>query len=57
MDGELKTLTRIVESLFTLSMADSGQLRFLREPLYLNEVLEQACGRIESIAERQWDSH
>jgi len=51
MDGELKTLTRIVESLFTLSMADSGQLRFLREPLYLNEVLEQACGRIEPIAD------
>lgn len=50
MDGELKTLTRIVESLFTLSMADSGQLRFLREPLYLNELLEQACARIESIA-------
>ena len=51
MDGELKTLTRIVESLFTLSMADSGQLRLMREPLYLNEVLEQACARIESIAE------
>lgn len=51
MDGELKTLTRIVESLFTLSMADSGQLRLMREPLYLNEVLEQACARIEPIAE------
>jgi len=51
MDGELKTLTRIVESLFTLSMADSGQLRLMREPLYLNEVLEQACSRIEPIAE------
>jgi signal transduction histidine kinase len=51
MDGELKTLTRIVESLFTLSMADSGQLRFMREPIYLNEVLEQACARIESIAD------
>lgn len=51
MDGELKTLTRIVESLFTLSMADSGQLRFMREPLYLNEVLEQACVRIKSIAD------
>jgi signal transduction histidine kinase len=51
MDGELKTLTRIVESLFTLSMADSGQLRLMREPLYLNEVLEQACVRIESIAD------
>jgi signal transduction histidine kinase len=51
MDGELKTLTRIVESLFTLSMADSGQLRLMREPLYLNEVLELACVRIESIAD------
>jgi signal transduction histidine kinase len=51
MDGELKILTRIVESLFTLSMADSGQLRLMREPLYLNEVLEQACVRIESIAD------
>ncbi len=51
MDGELKTLTRIVESLFTLSMADSGQLRLMREPLYLNEVLEQACIRINPIAD------
>src|SRR6202040_3269148 len=51
MDGELKTLTRNVESLFTLSMADSGQLRLMREPLYLNEVLEQACVRIEAIAD------
>jgi two-component system OmpR family sensor kinase len=51
MDGELKTLTRIVESLFTLSMADSGQLRLMREPLYLNEVLEQACMRVEPIAD------
>lgn len=51
MDGELKTLTRIVESLFTLSMADSGQLRLMREPVYLNEILEQACVKIESIAD------
>lgn len=51
MDGELKTLTRIVESLFTLSMADSGQLRLMREPLYLNEVLDQACIRIKPIAD------
>lgn len=51
MDGELKTLTRIVESLFTLSMADSGQLRLMREPIYLNEVLEQACVKIEGIAD------
>jgi two-component system OmpR family sensor kinase len=46
MDGELRTLTRILEGLFTLSMADSGQLRLTREALYLNEVIEQACARI-----------
>jgi signal transduction histidine kinase len=45
IDDELKKLTRIVESLFTLAMADAGQLRLAREPLYLNEVLEEACAR------------
>jgi two-component system, OmpR family, sensor kinase len=43
VQDELKKLSRIVESLFTLSMADAGQLRVAREPLYLNEVLEEAC--------------
>jgi len=43
IDGELVKLTRIVEGLFTISMADAGQLRLLSEPLYLNEVLEEAC--------------
>lgn len=43
MDGELKKLTRMVEGLFTLSVADAGQLQLLKEPLYLNEVLEEAC--------------
>lgn len=43
---ELKKLTRILEGLFTLSMADAGQLRLGREPLYLNEVLEEACALI-----------
>jgi two-component system, OmpR family, sensor kinase len=43
MDSELKKLSRIVEGLFTLAMADAGQLRLLHEPLYLNEVLEEAC--------------
>ena len=43
MDGELKRLTRMVEGLFTLSVADAGQLQVLSEPLYLNEVLEEAC--------------
>jgi signal transduction histidine kinase len=43
IDEELKKLSRIVEGLFTLSMADAGQLRLSAEALYLNEVLEEAC--------------
>lgn len=45
-DDEFKKLTRIVEGLFTLSMADAGQLRLTCEPLYLNEVLEEACALV-----------
>jgi signal transduction histidine kinase len=53
--GELRHLSRIVEGLFTLSMADAGQLRISNAPLYVNEVLEEACeiaiplGRAKSI--------
>lgn len=43
IDDELKKLTRIVEGLFTLSMADAGQLHLESEPVYINEVLEEAC--------------
>lgn len=46
IDSELKKLGRIVEGLFTLAMADAGQLRLQREPLYLNEVLEEACALV-----------
>lgn len=46
IDDELKKLTRIVEGLFTLSMADAGQLRLEREPLYINEILEEACALV-----------
>jgi signal transduction histidine kinase len=42
-DGEFKKLTRIVEGLFTLSMADAGQLHLVCDPLYINETLEEAC--------------
>jgi len=41
--GELRHLGRIVEGLFTLAMADAGQLRVANDALYLNEVLEEAC--------------
>jgi signal transduction histidine kinase len=43
IDSELKKLSRIVEALFTLAIADAGQLRLARDPLYLNETLEEAC--------------
>src|SRR6202045_418057 len=49
-DDEFKKLTRIVEGLFTLSMADAGQLHLMREPLYINEVLEEACALVTSRA-------
>jgi signal transduction histidine kinase len=49
-DGEFKKLTRIVEGLFTLSMADAGQLHLASEPLYINEVLEEVCALVSSRA-------
>ncbi|MGA8408983.1 MAG: ATP-binding protein [Candidatus Acidiferrales bacterium] len=51
VNEEVSSLTRIVEALFTLSMADAGQLRMNCEPLYLNEVMEQACTRIGPLAQ------
>jgi two-component system OmpR family sensor kinase len=50
IQDELGKLSRIVEGLFTLTLADAGQLRLAREPLYLNEVLEEACALAESRA-------
>lgn len=44
IDGELTVMVGIVEGLFTLSMADAGQLRLANERVYLNEVMEEACG-------------
>jgi len=49
-DDEFKKLTRIVEGLFTLSMADAGQLHLMSEPLYIDEVLEEACALVTSRA-------
>src|SRR5260221_10375442 len=45
-DDEFKKLTRIVEGLFTLSMADAGQLHLICDPLYINETLEEACALV-----------
>jgi len=47
---EFKKLNRIVEGLFTLSMADAGQLQLMSEPLYINEALEEACALVTSRA-------
>jgi signal transduction histidine kinase len=52
-DDELKKLTRMVEGLFTLSMADAGQLHLESEPLYINEVLEEACALVSSRARKK----
>jgi signal transduction histidine kinase len=49
-DDEFKKLTRILEGLFTLSMADAEQLHLTYEPLYINEVLEEACSLVGSRA-------
>jgi signal transduction histidine kinase len=53
MDSELKKLSQIVDSLFTLSMADAGQLRIAREPLYLEEVLDESCGLAAGLANQK----
>jgi len=42
IDGELKMLSRIVEGLFTLSIADAGQLRFAAEQVYVDDILEES---------------
>jgi signal transduction histidine kinase len=43
----------MVEGLFTLSMADAGQLHLECEPLYINEVLEEACALVASRARKK----
>jgi signal transduction histidine kinase len=51
--GELSAMARIIEGLFTLSMADAGQLRLQQERLYLDEVIEEACGIAAAGARRK----
>jgi signal transduction histidine kinase len=52
-DDEFKKLARMVDGLFTLSMADAGQLHLESEPVYLNEVLEEACALVSSRARKK----
>jgi len=44
ISGELSTMTRIIEGLFTLSMADAGQLKIQSARLFLDEVIQEASG-------------
>lgn len=50
IDDELKHLSKIVDALFTLAMADAGQLRLANEPVYLNELLEGVCALLSPVA-------
>jgi len=52
-DDEFKKLTRMLEGLFTLSIADAGQLHLICEPLYINEVLQEACALVYSHARKK----
>ena len=51
LEDELSKLSRMVDGLFTLSMADAGQLRLARDPLYLDEVLEEICLLVAPLAQ------
>jgi signal transduction histidine kinase len=53
IDIELAAMAQIIDGLFTLSMADAGQLAMHEEPLYLDEVFEEACGIITPVARRK----
>ena len=50
IDNELRALSRIVTGLFTLSLADAGQLRVAKDTVFLDEVLEEACAIASSLA-------
>jgi signal transduction histidine kinase len=51
IDGQLNKLSHIVKGLFTLSLADAGQLRIAKDMVYLNEVLEESCALVEPLAQ------
>jgi signal transduction histidine kinase len=53
IDSELKKLNRMVDGLFTLSMADAGQFRIAPEPVYLEEILEESCGLAAPLADHK----
>jgi signal transduction histidine kinase len=50
LDSELAAMGRIIEGLFTLSMADAGQLKLQEDDLYLDEILDESCGIAAALA-------
>ena len=50
LDSELAAMWRIIEGLFTLSMADAGQLKLQEDDVYLDEILEESCGIAAALA-------
>lgn len=51
VESEMQKLSRIAEGLFTLSLADAGRLHLNLDPVYLNEVLEEACACATPLAQ------
>jgi len=47
----------MVEGLFTLSMADAGQLCLESEPVYINELLEEVCALVTSRGAKEGNCH
>jgi two-component system OmpR family sensor kinase len=50
LDSELAAMGRIIEGLFTLSMADAGQLKLHEDDVYLDEILDESCGIAAALA-------
>jgi two-component system OmpR family sensor kinase len=50
LDSELAAMGRIIEGLFTLSMADAGQLKIQQDDVYLDEILDESCGIAAALA-------
>ncbi|MGI8813057.1 MAG: sensor histidine kinase, partial [Pyrinomonadaceae bacterium] len=46
-------LTRIVDDLFTLARADSGNFSFVRQPIYVDEIVNECVRSIRTLAEKR----
>ncbi len=53
MSDASRRLTRIVDDLFLLARSDSGHLVMREEPLYLEELVDEATRAVRSVAEQR----